>query len=91
MAHAHVLAAEKRWDEAFTTFQESADMLARAEARFERSLFLQDWAQVHVQRGQEEDLDRARELYREALSEFEDMGSPGYVKRIQARLDELEV
>jgi tetratricopeptide (TPR) repeat protein len=90
MAHAHVLAAERRWDEAFSTFQESADLLAHAEARFDRAIFLQDWAQAHLDCGQPENIDRARELYREVLAEFEDMGSPGYVKRIQARLDELD-
>jgi tetratricopeptide (TPR) repeat protein len=89
MAHAHVLAAEKRWDESFATFQKSADLLARAEARFEQSVFLQDWARARLQRGLPEDLERARVLYREALAEFEAMGSPGYVKRIQTRLDEL--
>ena len=90
MAHAHVLAAEKRWDEAFSTFQEAANLLEHAEARFRRSLLLQDWALAHLDRGRPEDIERARELYSEALSEFEDMGSPGYVKRIQARLDELD-
>ena len=90
MAYANVLAAEERWVESFAVFQESAVLLARAEARFERSVFLQDWAQAHLERGLPEDLERARELYREALSEFEDMGSPGYVARIQVRLDELD-
>jgi tetratricopeptide (TPR) repeat protein len=89
MAHADVLAAEKRWAESFAAFQESADLLVYAEMRFDRSIFLQDWAQARLQRGQPEDLERARELYNEALAEFEDMGSPGYVVRIQARLDEL--
>ena len=70
MAHAHILAAEKRWSESFTTFQEAADLLDRAEARFPRTIFLQDWAQAHLGRGQTEDLERARELYIEALSEF---------------------
>ena len=65
-------------------------MLSRAESRFPRAIFLQDWARAHLQRGHAEDIERARELYSEALSEFEDMGSPGYVKRIQARLDELD-
>ena len=90
MAHAHVLATEKRWNESFATFQEASNLLERSEARFDRSLFLQSWAQAHLERGQPEDLERARELYSEALSEFEAMGSPGYVKRIQARLDELD-
>ncbi len=90
MAHANVLAAEKRWDEAFATFREAADLMARAEVRFMRSIFLQDWAQAHLERGQPEDLERTRELYREAISEFEVMGSPGYVARIQALLDNLD-
>jgi tetratricopeptide (TPR) repeat protein len=90
MAHAHVLAAERRWDEAFATFQEAADQLTHAEARFDRSLLLQDWARAHLERGQLEDIERARKLYREALSEFEDMGSPGYIKRIRACLAELD-
>ena len=89
MAHAHVLAAEKRWVDSFAAFQEAADLLARAEARFTRAIFLQDWAQAHLERSQPGDRDRARELYSEAISEFEDMGSPGYAARIQAPLDEF--
>ena len=90
IANSHVLAAEKRWDEALARFQETADLLANAEMRFDRSIFLQYWAQVHLNRGQEGDLESARELYREALAEFEAMGSLGYVKRIQARLEEID-
>ena len=42
-----------------------------------------------IRKAEPEDIERARELYREALAEFEALGSPGYVKRIQVRLDEL--
>jgi tetratricopeptide (TPR) repeat protein len=89
-ARAEVLAAEQRWDESFAAFAEAADLAQIAEARFPRSDFLQGWARAHLQRGQPEDIERAKQILLQVQSEFEEMGSPGYVKRIQTRIKELE-
>jgi hypothetical protein len=63
--------------------------LERVEADTFRLGILQDWASAHLQRGQPEDIERAKELLSGAQAEFKEMGSPGYAKRIQSRLDEL--
>jgi tetratricopeptide (TPR) repeat protein len=88
-ASAEVLAAEQNWDESFAAFAEAVDMYNNSEARFPSTEVLLSWANAHLQRAEPEDLDRARELLQEAISEFEQMGSPGYAKRIRAQLDEL--
>jgi tetratricopeptide (TPR) repeat protein len=89
IAEAEILAAENKWDEAFTTFSEATEMVRQAEARFTRSTILHWWARAHLQRGEPEDVDRARELLQEMATELEDMGSPQYAQRIQDRIDEL--
>jgi tetratricopeptide (TPR) repeat protein len=88
-ASAEVLAAEQNWDDSFVAFAEAVELYTNSEARFPSTEVLLSWAHAHLQRGESEDLDRVRELLQEAISEFEQMGSPGYAKRIQARLDEL--
>jgi tetratricopeptide (TPR) repeat protein len=88
-ARAEVLATEKNWDESFAAFAEAVNLYAKSGARFPRCEVLLSWAKAHLQRGEAEDLVRAKELLKEAISEFEQMGSPGYAQRIQARLEEL--
>ena len=58
--------------------------------RLPRSKLLRAWAEGHISRGEPEDMSRARELLEEARAEFEDMGSDGYVERIEAELQELQ-
>ena len=38
------VAAEVSRDGAFVSFQESVDMLSRPETRFDRAIYLEDWA-----------------------------------------------
>jgi predicted ATPase len=89
-ARAEVLASERKWEQSFVAFAEAMDLYAEAEARFPKAEVLLDWARAHLQRGQPEDQERARELMQEAISEFEQMGSPGYAQRVQTRLKNLE-
>ena len=90
MAHAAVVTAEKRWDEMPTAFQKAEEGLMHSELRLWRAGLLRDWAEAHLQRGQPEDLARAKQLFTEALDEYEAMGSTGYIERIRTRLSELE-
>ena len=89
MAHAGVVTAERRWDEMPTAFEQAAERLKRSELRFWRAGLLRDWAEAHLQRGQPEDLARAKHLLNEALEEYEDMGSPLNAERIKEKLQEL--
>ena len=64
--------------------------LAEAGIRTFRAAALRDWAEAHLARGEAADSERAIELYREALSEYEDMGATGWIERVQTRLAEIE-
>ena len=48
------------------------------------------WAEAHLLRGQPEDYDAARQKYQRAISEFEAMGSTGYVERLQDRIRDMD-
>ncbi|GMR09360.1 MAG: hypothetical protein BMS9Abin28_0178 [Anaerolineae bacterium] len=91
MARASLLAAEKRWEEAFSAFEQADLELGRAEARIWRAIRMQDWSRAHLRRGEPGDGERAKELLNEAVSEFREMGSPGYVERLEAQLKELGI
>jgi tetratricopeptide (TPR) repeat protein len=91
MAYADVVTAERRWDEMPAAFERAAQALERAGARVWRAGLLRDWAEAHIRRGEPEDPARALNLLREALSEYEAMGSTGYVEQTQSRIRELEV
>ena len=88
-ARAIVLAAEKRWPESLEAFQESAAMSAEKGARPNQARVVRDWAEAHVARGEPDDAARAVELLNEAISIYEDMGSPDYVERIRSRISEI--
>jgi tetratricopeptide (TPR) repeat protein len=90
MADADLATAEQRWDEMPAAFERAAQALERAEARLWRAGLLCDWANAHIQRSHAGDLARAVDLRKEALSEYEAMGSLGYAKQTQSRIRELE-
>jgi tetratricopeptide (TPR) repeat protein len=89
-AYAGVLTAEKRWDEMPDAFEKAEEGLKGAELRLWRVGLLSEWAEAHLQRAWPEDKARARELFAEALEEYQAMGSPGYVERVSTRLSELD-
>jgi tetratricopeptide (TPR) repeat protein len=86
---AHLQQAEANWNETWAAFERCASQWESMGMRPDRCRALRDWAKAHLSRGEPEDLDRARQLLQEALSQFEAMGSPGYVKSIQAQLASL--
>jgi len=88
-SRANVLAAEGRWDEAFHTFEDAAAKLAEGGFRPMHARALRDWSEAHLARGVPTDIERATQLLRLALMEYEEMGATGYVERVQARLAEL--
>ncbi len=89
-SYANVLVAEGRWDDAFDAFKTTAVEFAEARLRTFHTSSLRDWAEAHLARGEAADSERAKELYREALAEYEDMGATGWIERVQARMAELE-
>ena len=90
IARAGVVTVEQRWEEIPEVFGEAADGLERAGARVLRTWLLREWAEAHLLRGEPEDVERAKVLFSEALSEYKEMGATGHVERVRARLDEIE-
>ncbi len=89
-SQANVLAAEGRWEDTFEAFKETTAKLAEVGFRTYHAAALRDWAEAHLARDEAADSERAIELYREALEEYEEMGATGWIERVKARLDELE-
>ncbi len=87
--HANILAAEGRWEEAFNAFRETIAKHSEAGTRTFNAATLRDWAEAHLARGEAADSERAKELFGEALAEYEDMGATGWMERVRARLAEL--
>jgi hypothetical protein len=83
-AHLHV--AEKEWEGAWREFKETASILKVFNMRSYRATALMEWARAHLSRGEDEDFPRAKELFQEALVEFEQMGAEGYVALIEEQL-----
>jgi tetratricopeptide (TPR) repeat protein len=88
-SEAHLAIAEARWSDAWGAFEAATSRLSEMGMRLFRARDLRAWAKGHISRGEPEDIERARELLGEARVEFEDMGSDGYVARIDAQLQEL--
>ena len=86
---AELAAAESRWDSAWTFFSELDRALEKIGLRHARAKALQSWAEAHLLRGNPEDITRAKELLLEARNEFKLMGAPGYVERIQTKLEQI--
>ncbi|MFV1859173.1 MAG: tetratricopeptide repeat protein [Anaerolineales bacterium] len=89
MARSSLLAAEERWEEAISAFQQADRELGQAGAGFWRALQIRNWSRTYLGRGAAGDGGRAKELLQEAISQFKEMGSPGYVERLEAQLKEL--
>jgi len=90
-AEANLEAAENRWPEAWASFAYVVDQLTRVGARWYRAQVLRDWAEAHVARGEAGDAERAREMLRQVMGEFEAMGAPIYAGRVQQRLNVIVV
>jgi tetratricopeptide (TPR) repeat protein len=90
VAKCHVLLAEDRLEDAFLAFESASKELERAGLRLRHTQLLHEWAEAHLVRGDPGDVDRAKELLGEVGSEYERMGAPAQVQRVQARLRELD-
>jgi tetratricopeptide (TPR) repeat protein len=89
-AEARLARAEADWPRALTAYETLAALRAQSGVRWYRARTLCEWAEAHLARRTDPgDTARARELWQAALAEFEAMGAPGYVRRVQERLREL--
>ena len=86
LAEAHLAAAEKRWQDAFSHYEAAIAILARKSLRLEWARTLQEWAGAHIARGEPADYERAKALYREAMTLFEEMGTTFYIDLVTDQL-----
>jgi tetratricopeptide (TPR) repeat protein len=89
LAEVHLMVAEARWPEALTTFALASRLQTKMEMRWHRAQTLREWAEAHLKRAEPGDMDRARELLREAQAEFEAMNVPKYAALVRERLAQI--
>jgi len=89
-AEALLARAEGRWEGAFLAFRQASERLEKIEYRVFHTLLLQVWAEAHLARGAPGDREKAQELLRQSLVEYEAMPMPAQVARLQERLYSLE-
>jgi serine phosphatase RsbU (regulator of sigma subunit) len=88
-AEAELATAERRWAEALASAEAIAGKHARIGTRWNWARTLQDWAEIHVSRGEPADLPRAQALLREALTMFDEMNAPRHRALVEERLQAL--
>jgi tetratricopeptide (TPR) repeat protein len=88
-AEANLLVAERKWELAWMAYDQlvsKLDMIGNIPAQI---INLTDWAKAHLLRGEDEDKQRARELYGKALKVSEEMNANGWVEYIKDELGKL--
>jgi len=88
-AEAHLALTQMRWREALAAFEVAAEVYQQIGMRWYRAQALREWAEAHLSRNAPNDVDRARELLREAQSEFEAMNVPRYAALVRERLAQI--
>jgi len=81
--------AEGDWGAALEAAEAASKQLAQTGMRWPWAYSLIEWAETHLARGEALDFERARTLFREALSVFEDMGSEYFANVLEERLRAL--
>jgi tetratricopeptide (TPR) repeat protein len=85
-AEAELAAAEQRWQDAFSNYESAVTILARKGLRLDWARALHEWAGAHIARGDPTDYERAKALYREALTLYEEMGTAYYADLVKEQL-----
>jgi serine phosphatase RsbU (regulator of sigma subunit) len=87
ICEAEIACAEKRWTEALAATEKTAQLEARLGFRVNWARTLLYWADLHIQRGEPADLERAQTLLREALAVFNELGVGFYPQIVKDRLE----
>jgi len=88
-AEAHLLAAREEWALVWSKFDELHTVMAEKEVLGLVHWFRTEWADSHVRRGEPEDIQRAKELFKQARSDSEAMGATGWVELIDGKIAKL--
>ena len=90
-AEAELAWAEERWDDAISAYQKQVEIHSRMHQRLDWARALQNLAEVHVLRGNPEDLVRAQSLYNLALDLYKSMEASAYIRFVEEKLLLLQV
>jgi serine phosphatase RsbU (regulator of sigma subunit)/Flp pilus assembly protein TadD len=86
---AHLAAGEGNWGKALRAAESAAGIQAKMGAVWGRARALQDWAEIHLLRGELSDLERARALLGEAGAIFEEMDARRHLAVVEDRLSNI--
>jgi hypothetical protein len=82
--------SEKRWDQGWTAYKESLEMINKTGFKWMAAQFQRDWAEIHLRRGERGDQERARDLLENALGLFDEIQSEGFIKLVKNQIGEIE-
>jgi len=82
---------EKRWDQGWTAYKESLEMINKTGFKWMAAQLQRDWAETHILRGEGGDRERARGLLVNALGLFDEIGSVGFVEMVKNQISEIEL
>jgi tetratricopeptide (TPR) repeat protein/predicted Ser/Thr protein kinase len=85
-AQADLLAAEKKWDEAWLTYDELMKWTTEKGLRWHTNRILFEKAEAFLARNDPGDMEKARQMLEKALSEFEVMGADGFAQMVAEQL-----
>jgi len=88
---AMLLRAQKKWDESIELFEKALREWESIKADIWNAYFFARWvlcgyARVYIERDQEDDKEKARDLLNQALEMFQKMGAKKDIEKIEARL-----
>lgn len=85
-AEARASIARGQWAQALVAFEAAAGTCNRLGMRWWWARLTYEWAETHTRRGEPADLERARALFREALSMFGELGVSRYATLAEQKL-----
>ena len=88
-AEARLAVAEKRWEAAFAAYGTYYSVVSQAGMHWHQARIREEWARSLALRNEPDDLPRAREMMREAITLFEQMNAPQYAARLREKLRKM--
>ncbi len=82
--------AEERLVDALTAAESACSRFAQLETCRPKAYSLVEWAETHIARNEPADQRRAKDLYHEALTKFQEMGNPCYANLREERILNLQ-
>jgi serine/threonine protein kinase/ABC-type transporter Mla MlaB component len=87
---ARVALQEQDWDLAWKVADDTKCLMERYSFNTYRTILLREWSRACLIRNRREDLEQAKEMLQEAISELEVMGALVYLEEAQSLLEEAQ-